>query len=69
MCCDPGKAKEWLDKGKKALGNGDLQGAVTALTESIKIDARKTRPFSLRAKAFVKLKKPKAAIKASRLCL
>ena len=40
---DEGKAGEALSKGKQALGNNDAAGAVAALTESIKFDARKTR--------------------------
>jgi len=40
---DEGKANEAMSKGKQALGGGDMAGAVEAFTESIKLDARKTR--------------------------
>jgi suppressor of tumorigenicity protein 13 len=58
-----GKSQEAFTKGQEALGSRDFAGAIASFTEAIKLDATGTRPFAMRAKAHIKLKKPVAALK------
>merc|ERR1719272_2344024 len=62
---DSDKASELCFAGRSSLGQQNFDEAIAKLTESITLDPRGTRAFSLRAKAFIKVKQPLAAIKDS----
>lgn len=63
------KAQALLTEGRQALSNGDAGEAVRLLTESIQLDAGPARAFAFRARAYVKLQKPNAAIRDGKAAL
>jgi len=60
---DADRARALLSEGREALSSGNAKEAVRLLTESILLDAGPARPFAFRARAYVQLEQPNAAIR------